>query len=240
MLPQTGRQQQQGRHHGDRAEDEERAVGGGFNDIAGNATDELAGQVGQRDQQRVLGGAQRSIGVRAIVDVVDHMPLPAQRGAQAGGNVRQATAERAVLDEQQLAVLAVLDAAVDRDHAVAMEAADVRHRGVADHDALQLQAVQYRLHARRVETPVEIAAVPDRAGLAVIQRRGGGVGLHFGLGQAQRGLVRRVGARRIERQCHRLGRDAAVQEQGVTDLQQHRAAAGSCGRAAARCAGTSG
>ncbi|KAG1253860.1 hypothetical protein G6F65_017281 [Rhizopus arrhizus] len=39
-------------------------------------------------QQRVLGGAQRSIGVRAIVDVVDHMPLPAQRGAQAGGNVR--------------------------------------------------------------------------------------------------------------------------------------------------------
>ncbi|KAG1087503.1 hypothetical protein G6F40_013708 [Rhizopus arrhizus] len=104
-----------------------------------------------------------------------------------------------------------------------MEAADVRHRGVADHDALQLQAVQYRLHARRVEPPVEIAAVPDRAGLAVIQRRGGGVGLHFGLGQAQRGLVRRVGARRIERQCHRLGRDAAVQEQGVTDLQQHRA-----------------
>ena len=39
-------------------------------------------------QQRVLGRTQRGVGVRAVVDVVDHMPLPAQRGAQAGGDVR--------------------------------------------------------------------------------------------------------------------------------------------------------
>ncbi len=39
-------------------------------------------------QQRVLGRAQRGVGVRAVVDVVDHMALPAQRGAQAGGDIR--------------------------------------------------------------------------------------------------------------------------------------------------------
>ncbi len=39
-------------------------------------------------QQRVLRRAQCSIGVRTVVDVVDHVPLPAQRGAQAGGDIR--------------------------------------------------------------------------------------------------------------------------------------------------------
>ncbi len=39
-------------------------------------------------QQCVLGRAQCRVGVRAVVDVVNHVPLPAQRGAQAGGDIR--------------------------------------------------------------------------------------------------------------------------------------------------------
>ena len=39
-------------------------------------------------QQRVLGGVQGCIGMRAVVHVVDHVALPAHRGAQARGDVR--------------------------------------------------------------------------------------------------------------------------------------------------------
>src|SRR5690606_11957632 len=112
--------------------------------------------------------------------------------------IQQSAAQPACFDEQKLAVFALLDAAVHGDDAFPMEAADVWHRGVADHDALEPKPVQYGLHASGVQSSIEVAAVPDRAGLAVIQRSGGGIALDLFAGGAQRCLVGSVGACRIQ------------------------------------------